>query len=290
MTADLPDDLDILVAPGDLLELVGPVALTTTSMTCRVYFDARSEMAVNRPDQPVNFHNADAAGIKAWRVGTVEQHDIANARAMISALTGVISTSPRQRHTHVLHGGQWPRLLAMHSRRVPGCRRQPRKNIATTMARNDSVIAFAVNLGAVQSKATSCWLMLAYDDLYSIQYMKKNLRPYWRRNGWEAADLLQAAARDYASLQKRCAAFDDELMADLRNAGGENYARLGALAYRQCFAAGKFVADDQRPAVAVLQGEPLQRLHQHLGRVLSDVAAVSVVRPHAGQVVHGAVS
>ena len=39
-------------------------------------------------------------------------------------------------------------------------------------------------------------------------------------------------------------------MADLRNAGGENYAQLGALAYRQCFAAGKFVAD--------ANGQPLQ--------------------------------
>jgi hypothetical protein len=105
-------------------------------------------------------------------------------------------------------------------------------------------------LGTVQAKAVSCWLMLAYDDLYSIQYMKKNLRPYWRRNGWEAADLLKASARDYASLKKRCLAFDDELMADLRHAGGENYAQLGALAYRQCFAAGKFVADDN--------GQPLQ--------------------------------
>jgi hypothetical protein len=116
--------------------------------------------------------------------------------------------------------------------------------------RNDSVIAFTVNLGAVQTKTVSCWFMLAYDDLYSIQYMKRNLRPYWRRNGWEATDLLQAAARDYTALKKRCVAFDDELMADLRNAGGENYAQLGALAYRQCFAAGKFVADDN--------GQPLQ--------------------------------
>ena len=92
--------------------------------------------------------------------------------------------------------------------------------------------------------------MLAYDDLFSIQYMKENLAPYWRRNGWEASDLLKASAKDYESLAKRCAAFDQELMADLRSAGGENYAQLGALCYRQCFAAGKFVADSK--------GQPLQ--------------------------------
>jgi hypothetical protein len=50
--------------------------------------------------------------------------------------------------------------------------------------------------------------------------------------------------RDYEALAKRCAAFDQELMADLTRAGGERYAKLAALAYRQCFAASKFVADD----------------------------------------------
>jgi hypothetical protein len=102
----------------------------------------------------------------------------------------------------------------------------------------------------VASKPVTRWLMLAYDDLYSIQYMKKNLRPYWRRNGWEANDLLQASARDYEKLLKRCVKFDEELMADLTRAGGEKYARICALAFRQCFAAGKFVADDN--------GQPIQ--------------------------------
>ena len=57
--------------------------------------------------------------------------------------------------------------------------------------------------------------MLAYDDEYSIQYFKKNLRPYWRRNGDDAAALLKKAATEYESLRKRCEKFDAELMADL---------------------------------------------------------------------------
>ncbi|RYG87524.1 DUF4965 domain-containing protein, partial [bacterium] len=78
---------------------------------------------------------------------------------------------------------------------------------------------------------------------YSIQYFGRNLRPYWRRNGAGTADLLSMAERDYASVMARCIAFDDELVADLRAAGGENYAYLGSLAYRQSFAAQKVVAD-----------------------------------------------
>ncbi|MEI2725897.1 MAG: DUF4965 domain-containing protein [Verrucomicrobiota bacterium] len=61
---------------------------------------------------------------------------------------------------------------------------------------------------------------------------------------------MGASRLQYAPLKNRCEQFDAELMADLRKAGGEKYARLGALAYRQCFAAGKFVAD--------ANGQPLQ--------------------------------
>jgi hypothetical protein len=105
------------------------------------------------------------------------------------------------------------------------------------------VAALTFRLGGVGSEVRTERLLLAYDDLYSIQYMRRNLRPYWRRDGWGAADLLQAAAREFDSLAARCEAFDRELMEDLTRAGGERYAQLCALAYRQCLAASKFVAD-----------------------------------------------
>jgi len=118
------------------------------------------------------------------------------------------------------------------------------------------------------SKPLSRWLILAYDDEFSIQYMRKNLRPYWRRNGDNAAALLTKAAADYESLRKRCEAFDTELMADLRKAGGEKYARLGALAYRQCFAAGKFVAD--------ANGQPLSSARKTIPMAASVRAMCSI--------------
>ena len=85
-------------------------------------------------------------------------------------------------------------------------------------------------------------LILAYDDLYSIEYFHQRLRPYWRRNGAQAADLLTTAEHEYDSLRAESEQFDGQLMADLTRVGGEKYARLAALAYRQSLAAHKLVA------------------------------------------------
>ncbi len=248
MTADLPYDLDVMARP---VTYVNWTAQSTDAgkHTVDVYFDARSEIAVNQPDQPVSFENADVAGIKAWRVGSVTQNVLQSKGDDLRIDWGYfyVAMSKDGRTKSTVNSAYATRADFMASGDLPPA---DAKSSRENNDRNDSVIAFAVNLGTVRARAASCWLMLAYDDLYSIQYMNKYLRPYWRRNAWEAADLLKAAARDYSSLQKRCMVFDGELMEDLRRAGGENYAQLAALAYRQCFAGGKFVADDN--------GQPLQ--------------------------------
>lgn len=248
MTPDLPDDLDVMSRPVTYLTWAAK-STDGKKHEVAVYFDASSEVAVNHPDQAVTFEKADVSNINAWRVGTVEQPILRKKGDDIRIDWGYFyAAMTKDQHadsTVNTAGAARDSFIAGHSLGKPEAEDQMKDN-----ARNDSVIAFAVDLGAVQDKPVSCWMVLAYDEIYAIQYMKHNLRPYWRRNGWDASDLLKAAAHDYPSLQKRCVAFDDELMSDLRRDGGENYALLAALAYRQCFAAGKFVADNN--------GQPLQ--------------------------------
>ena len=86
-------------------------------------------------------------------------------------------------------------------------------------------------------------LMLAYDDVQSIQYFGDNLPGYWARNGKTILTALEEQAADYDAIRERCAAFDAELRRDAEAAGGEQYAELLELAYRQTVAAHKLVAD-----------------------------------------------
>jgi hypothetical protein len=133
---------------------------------------------------------------------------------------------------------------------------------------------FGFELGKkVGGKPVFRWLILAYDDEYSIQYFKKNLRPYWRRNGDDAAALLKKAAAEYESLKKRCEKFDAKLMAALSKAGGEKYARICALAYRECYAANKVVADDN--------GQPLMFPKENFSN--GCIGTVDVIYPMAPQ-------
>jgi hypothetical protein len=247
LTPMLPDDLDVLARPVTYMTWTAQ-ATDGKAHTIQVYFDARPEIAVNEPAQRVIFKPAAVPDAVGWSVGSEEQPVLQKKGDDLRIDWGYFyAVSPKELKpmSLVAESAASRENFASHGELATS-----QNGAASVPASQDLVIALALNLGEVKSAPVSRWLVLAYDDLYSIQYMSKNLRPYWRRKGWEAADLLKASIKDYASLQKRCEKFDSELMADVTKAGGENYARLAALAYRQCFAAGKFVADGN--------GQPMQ--------------------------------
>ena len=115
-----------------------------------------------------------------------------------------------------------------------------------SMLKAPVALAYANDLGKVGDETVSDYVLLAYDDIYSIQYFGENLRPYWNRKGDNTiTGQMQSAAREYNKLMSRCSVFDRDLMEKIAAAGGRKYAELCALAYRQSVAAHKLVESPQ---------------------------------------------
>lgn len=247
LTPALPEDLDLLSRP---------VTYATYEFRStdgrphevQVYFDAHGDVVVNQGNQNVAQPALETWGdVAAVKLGSADQPVLGKKGDDLRIDWGYLYLAAPTASVGARAFGERGELL-----------RSFQQSGAVAAAESGSwprpaeqvTVALSLNVGRVEAAPTRRWLMLAYDDLYSIQYLKKNLRPYWRRQGWEAKDLLAASARDYPSLVERATAFDAELLADLERAGGAKYARIAALAYRHCFAAGKFVAD--------ANGQPLQ--------------------------------
>ncbi len=132
-------------------------------------------------------------------------------------------------------------------------------------------LAVALPLGTVGSQAVSRHVMVSYTEEFAIQLLMQNLRPYWQRDNKPVATMLDEAAQQYAALDARGAAFDRQLTADLTRVGGEHYAWIATLSYRQSIAAHVLVAD--------ANGTPLLFAKENFSN--GDVATVDVMYPSA---------
>lgn len=247
MTPALPDDLLILSRP-------------TTYVTCEVrstdgkthavefYFDAGGELATNTLDQTVTGSREAFEKAEALKIGTVSQRVLKRSGDDLRIDWGYLYLATAKESDASMAFGAPSDLKQAFVEKGAAAINHHKASFPVQAGQIASAVA--VNLGKVAEKSASKYVLVAYDDLYSIEYMKAKLRPYWRKDGWEASDLIDAAVNDYDSLKRKCERFDTELMSDLERAGGTEYACIAALAYRQCFAAGKFVADSN--------GQPLQ--------------------------------
>jgi hypothetical protein len=103
-------------------------------------------------------------------------------------------------------------------------------------------LAAMLPLGTVSGTPVSRHLLLAYTEDYAIEYLGRQLRPYWQRNGMTVQDMLMTA-ENRLLLAELAARFDEELTSDLERTGGKAYAQLAILAYRQTLAAHGLAAD-----------------------------------------------
>ena len=243
-TPALPEDVDLLSRPITYVTY-RVEAEDGKSHDVRLLFEASAELTVNAPGQAVAGNVEAIDGLAAVRLGSQEQNVLKRKGDDVRIDWGYLYLAAAK------EAGAKTMLDAPEKLREQFAAGENAKAEPVAADRATELAgAVEFDLPEVGAEPVERWLVLAYDDLYSIEYMYRPLRPYWRRNGLDAAGLLTEAVRDYAAIMKRCDDFDVELGNDLLAAGGEEYAAIASLAYRQCFAAGKFVAD--------ANGQPLQ--------------------------------
>jgi hypothetical protein len=256
MTAALPDDLMVYSRP---VTYVSWQVRSTDGKEhdVKVVFKANGQISANAANQEVSGTKESVAGLDVAKIGSVEQPVLAKKGDDLRIDWGYLYVAvPASSGSAKLTG--------------PGGEEAMKE--AKGEAEQVSVEA-SLNFGKVGTKPVSRHLIVAYDDGYSIQYFKHNLRPYWRRNGDDAEALLKKAEAEYSALIKRCERFDGDLMAALTKAGGAEYARICALAYRQCCAANKVVAD--------ANGQPLMFPKENFSN--GCIGTVDVIYPMAPQ-------
>ena len=52
-------------------------------------------------------------------------------------------------------------------------------------------------LGAVGATTVTRHILVGYDDIYSVEYMRQRLLPYWRKEFSSFSALMEGAERDY---------------------------------------------------------------------------------------------
>jgi hypothetical protein len=247
MTPSLPDDLDVLSRPLTYVtwEVRSHQPIGGQPPSASIYFSASSELTVNEPGQKVVWSRPQIISpvrhVLALKVGSEEQPVLQKKGDNLRIDWGYLYTAaPLKEGTTAANGSftTCSKAYVEHGKLPPHDDQRQRRAVRDELP----VSTFVFDLGQVADPKT-VHLLLAYDDEYSLIYFGRKMRPYWRRNGAQAADLLQQAEKDYEPLKRRCETFDNELMADLTKVGGLQYAQIAALAYRQCLAANKLVAD-----------------------------------------------
>ena len=85
----------------------------------------------------------------------------------------------------------------------------------------------------------------AYDDIHSFNYFSHDCDAYWKSKTPSIEAVISEALTEVEESRKRCDAISSELYEKASECGGEKYADLVSLAYRQFLAAHKLALDEK---------------------------------------------
>ncbi len=258
----LLDDLDLLSRPVSYISL-SVCSIDGRDHEVRVYFDVTGEWCVDTPehtDQKVVWGRKNTACYEALYMGTWRQNILGKCGDDLRIDWGYF-------HLVLPHSAnEAARAASCDSFGSEYCGSDKKSCINSFRMRESfignrpmefkddtrmprdvyddmPVMASVMDFGSVGGKPVRDFIMLAYDDVVSIEYYKEYLPGYWRRNGADFDEMLKKASEEYETIIRKCSDRNKKLYSEWTASGGEKYADILSLAYRQAIAAHKLVAD-----------------------------------------------
>jgi hypothetical protein len=199
----------------------------------QLYFGASTDIAVNTPAQEVVTTKYNSSQLNILKAGTKEQPVLQKKGDDLRIDWGYmyVAVPASVKATQYVSSA-----LQAESSFIS------KKENSTATSGKNLFLNTSVDLGKVGAQSQEQFFLLGYDDIYSVQFFHKNLRPWWNRNGDQTIEKqLSKAATDYKKVMQQCEDWNKKVYNDLLNAGGKKYADICIIAYRQSIAAHKLL-------------------------------------------------
>ena len=243
----LLDDLELLSRPITYVSFAVK-SLDRKPHEVSLYLDVSGEWVVNQPSQVVTWERSSSSRLDLLSVSSVEQNLLKHSGDDRRIDWGTLYLGvPKGTATLAAAEANTAREMFAREGTLPAKDWDQKPRPANSWG--GAVLAAMIHLGNVGEESKSAYLLLGYDDEFSIEYFHQPLRAWWRRN--PEANIYQTldqADQGYTAILQRCTEFDRSLTEAARQKGNDQYAQLLGLAYRQAVAAHKLVASpDGRP-------------------------------------------
>lgn len=201
-----------------------------------IYQGVSTNLAVNQPWQQVEASSYSKSGLQVLKAGTTEQPVLQKKGDNLRIDWGNVyiaapATEAKQYITSDEDG------ITSFLKGTIGTSSKTGKELML-----NTVLKFNLTGNTALSK----YIMVGYDEQYAVQYFGTNLKPWWRDTAGATMDgELNNANKNYTSVIAKCNVSDNKIYQDAYKAGGEHYAQLCVMAYRQSIAAHQLVKSPQ---------------------------------------------
>ena len=238
----LIDDLDLLSTPINYISY-RVRSTDKKEHDVQLYVETTPELSINEASQPTVARTLAKNGISYVEAGSINQPICDRAGDLICADWGYAYLAGVNGAGKAVGLGDYYKMKESF---VKNGNINSSINKWTTRKEQDMPsMAYVHQLGKV-SKETSAegYLMMGYDDIYSIEYMYEKRMGYWKHDGKVTIfDAFEKLRDNYSSIMDRCRALDAIIYDDAEKAGGQKYAEICAASYRQVMAAHKLFTD-----------------------------------------------